>query len=460
MPPITMKKTKMDLTAGPIFSTLLTFSLPILAGTIVTQLYNVVDSIIVGQFVGEGALAAVSASGPVMNIINMFLIGLSTGSNVVIAQRTGSHDIEKLQKAVGAVAALTITVTMIVTALGLIFCRPMLHLMNTPENIMGDAAMYLTVIFIGTGGNLVYNMGSGALRGMGDSMWPFIFLTICSALNAVLDLLFVVVFHWNVWGVALATALSQVISGIGIIFRLNRGGYGISLKPKFIRFDMEETRRIIGIGLPAAIQNVGNAIANVCCQTFNNGFGTTFIAGNSIVTKIEDFSYIPTTALSTAVCTFVGQNIAAGDHPRAKRAINAAIYSLVGVGALMCAIMVAFRNILPYAFTKSTDVVFIASEGLMVLAFVSVFHGIDRVLVNAMRGAGKSVVPMITAQFGAFSRIPLGYFLAVRTGDYHGMFWAMFIASALRTAAIAIYYVCGGWKKAVADYEKKLAAKK
>ena len=448
-------RARMDLTKGPIFRTLLVFSLPILAGSVVTQLYNVADSIVVGQFVGADALAAVSAATPCMSLINMFLIGLSTGSNVVIAQRAGSHDQARLQKAIGTVASLTLIISLFVTVAGVLLTRSLLQMMQTPENVLSDAVLYLTVIFIGTSGNLIYNMGSGALRGMGDSLWPFLFLTFCSVLNVVLDLLLVAAFSMGVLGVAVATAISQLISGIGIIIRLNRGGYGVKLHWKSIRFDPGETRDVLRIGLPASIQNVGNAIANICCQTFYNSFGSIFIAGNSIVTKIEDFSYIPAVALSTAVCTFVGQNIAAMKMDRLKKGINSAILVLLGIGTLMCGIMLAFRNVLPHAFTQNADVVFVAAEGLSILAFVSVFHGIDRVLVNAMRGAGKSVVPMVTAQFGAFSRIPLVWLLAIRTGNYHGVFWAMLIASLLRTLAIMFYYFFGGWKKTVQQYLEK-----
>lgn len=283
------KKTRLDLTQGPVFSTLLRFSLPILLGCIVTQLYNVADSVVVGQFVGSDALAAVSASGPVQNIINMFLIGLSTGSNVVIAQAAGRRDEASLRKAIGTVAALTLSAAAVITVLGLILTNPMLRLMGTPENIFADSAAYLTIIFIGAAGNLVYNMGSGALRGMGDSVWPFLFLTFCSVLNLVLDLVAVVVLGWGVMGAAIATAVSQFVSGAGIIWRLNHGGYPVRLTLRAIRFDPGETKKVVSIGLPAAIQNIGNSIAAFCMMSYNNRFGSDFIAANSIVTKIDDF---------------------------------------------------------------------------------------------------------------------------------------------------------------------------
>jgi len=446
---ILARNMKTQLTEGPILKNLLIFSLPILLGSIVTELYHVADSVVVGQFIGPDALAAVSAGAPVMTIINMFLIGLSSGSNVVIAQRVGAGDEKALQKAVGTVAMLTLSASLIITVVGLLATRPLLNVLGTPENIIADSNAYLYVIFLGVTGNLVYNMGSGALRGMGDSTWPFYFLLLCSGLNVILDLIAVALLGWGVIGVAIATSVSQLISGAGILFRLNHGGYGVHLTFKDIRFDKEEGKAVAMIGLPAGIQNIGNSIAAMCVQSSANFFGSTFIAANSIVTKMENFAYIPVVAVSTALCTFVGQNIGQFKLDRIRKGINDSILVCIGVGCIMGLGMILFRRVLPLMFTQDQEVAYIASRGLMVMAVASAYHGIDRCLVNAMRGAGKSVVPMVTAQFGAFSRIPLAYFLGVRRGDYMGIFYAMAIASGLRCAAIAFYYYCGGWKRAV-----------
>ena len=445
-------KNRINLTEGPIFSSLLRFAIPILLGSIVTQLYNVADSVIVGRFVSSDALAAVSASSPVMSLINMFMIGLSTGSNVVIAQRMGAKDIDALQRAVSTVAFLTLVCSLFITIVGLAVCQPLLRLLNTPSTIFSDARLYLIIVYIGTTGNMIYQMGSGALRGMGDSSWPFLFLLLCSFLNIVLDLLAVLVLKWGVPGVALATSLAQTVSGIGVIHRLNRGGYGVQVRIRNIRPDSIESKKIINIGLPAAIQNIGNAVANLCVQSSVNFFGSTFIAANSIVTKVDDVINIPVVALSTALCTFVGQNMGQFQMDRIKKGINYSILSLTVLGAGLCGILIAFRGIFPRLFTTEQAVIAIAADGLIIMSFQCLFHGTDRCLVNAMRGAGKSVVPMITAQFGAFSRIPLAYFLGVRTGNWHGIFWALLIASFLRSAAIAIYYYGGGWKRAVAKF--------
>ena len=448
-----MNHSKSSLTEGPVFANLLRFALPILLGSIVTQLYNVADSVIVGRFVSSDALAAVSACSPSTNFINMFLVGLSTGSNVVIAQRVGAKDRDALQKALGSIACLTLFSSLLLTVTGLIITKPLLTLLGTPELIFNDSVRYMSVIFLGTTGNIVYQMGSGALRGMGDSTRPFLFLLGCSILNVVLDLAAVIFLDMGVLGVAIATAVSQMVSGIGIIMLINGGRYGVTLRLNQLKVDMKELKLVVGIGLPAAIQNVGNTIAAICVQSSVNVFGPDFIASNSIVTKVDDMINIPVVALSTALCTFVGQNMGNYDMTRIKKGINSSIASLCGLGVVMTGFIIAMRRILPRMFTDNIDVIDYASVGLFIMSFQCLFHGIDRCLVNAMRGAGKSVVPMITAQFGAFSRIPLAYFLGRKPFNFKGIFFAMLIASFLRTAAISFYYYCGGWKKAVAGFE-------
>ena len=443
------------LTEGPVYTGLLRFAVPILLGSIVTQLYNVADSVIVGRFLSSDALAAVSASGPVMSLINMFMIGLSTGSNVIIAQRVGADEDQALQRAVCTVAFLTLACSLFITVAGLAVSRPLLNLLNTPPEIFSDARFYLIIVYLGTTGNLIYQMGSGALRGMGDSSWPFYFLLLCSFLNIILDLLAVLVLDWGVPGVAAATALAQTLSGIGVIIRLNHGGYGVRVSFRNIRPDRMESGKIIGIGLPAAIQNIGNAVANLCVQTSVNYFGPTFIAANSIVNKLDDVINIPVVALSTALCTFVGQNMGLFRMDRIRKGTNFSILSLTVLGVGLCGFLIGFRHILPWIFTTEEAVIAIAADGLMIMSFQCLFHGTDRCLVNAMRGAGKSVVPMITAQFGTFSRVILAYLLGVRTGNWHGIFWALLIASFLRSAAIAVYYYGGGWKRAVQKFEQK-----
>lgn len=451
-----MAKTQLDLTQGPIFKRLMLFSLPILLGAVVTEFYNLVDAVIVGRFVGANALAAVSAASPSTNVINMFLIGLQTGASVVVAQKVGAHDRTHLQDAVDTIYALTLISSVILVVGGLLAARPMLTALNTPEEIFSDAYVYMTIVFVGSAGNLIYNVGSGVLRGMGDSTWPFIFLLCCALLNLVLDLLSVTVFDFGVAGVAAATAIAQMVSGLGIAIRLNKSNYGAKVRFAHPRIVRAEATLLAAIALPAAVQNVGNTLAALFMQSYVNFFGANFAAANNIVTKVSAFADIPIVAVSSAICTFVGQNIGKGDLKRVHKGITGSILLLIGVGVAICAGLQLLKGVIPLAFTDEEEIIFYAAYGIGVIAWVSTFNGVDRVLLNAMRAAGRSVVPMITAQFGCFSRILFGYLIAVRLGDYRGIFYSMLLASFARMAAIAVYYYCFGGKQAIDRYPQKM----
>ena len=450
------RPSKNTLMEGPILKNLILFTLPILMGTVVTQLYNLTDSVIVGNHIGAEALAAVSATSPTTNIINLFLIGLSAGSTVIIGQRIGAGDKKRLQDAINTIAIITVAFGIFITVFGLVCCKWLLKLMNTPENIINDSYAYMMMIFVGTMGNIIYFMGSGCLRGMGDSVWSFNFLCICSVCNILLDLLFVMVFDMGVFGAAVATAISQIISGIGIIFRINTGAYyGIKLSLKNLTFSKFEAKEIAFIGLPAGIQQIGNTLAAFLVQSFVNSFGSDFIAANNIVTRIDNIANIPVMAMGTALGTFVAQNVGQYNFTRIRKGINQSILSLQVVGVVMCVTLLLTCNYVPYLFNSDPEVVKIAQKGIFITCFVNLFHGVDRCLVNAMRGMGKSVVPMITAQFGALSRIPFAYFLGVKPNNQNGMFVALALASLMRSLAIALYYFCGGWNQAKASYLKK-----
>ncbi len=444
-----MPKTQMDLAEGPIFKKILLFSLPILLGAIVTELYNVVDSIIVGQFIGANALAAVSASSPSASIINMFLVGLQTGSSVVVAQKMGSRDRQHMNDAISTITSLTLLSSLIIIVGGVIAAKPILRGLNTPAEIFDDAAIYMTVIFIGAAGNLIYNIGSGVLRGLGDSTWPFLFLVLCAVLNLALDLVAVLILDIGVAGVALATAIAQFVSGVGIVIRLNTSNYGAKVDLKHLRIVKPEAMLLGSVALPAAVQNIGNTLAALFMQSYVNSFGANFAAANNIVTKLESFTTIPIAAVSAAVCTFTAQNIGRGQVQRVHKGINQSNLFLCGLGCMLCAGMYLLRDYLPYAFTTEQEVVITAARGIGIMCFVCTFNGFDRVLLNAMRAAGRSIVPMITAQFGCFSRIFFGWLLAVRTGNSDGIFYSLLLAAFARMAAIAVYYYIGSGKHAI-----------
>ena len=252
-----------DLTTGSIPKKLLMFSLPMIAGNLISQLYNVVDSIVVGNFVGSDALAAVSASFPIMMLFNAMFWGIAVGSGIVISQNFGAKRYDVLNKAVNTSFALVYISGIIITILGTAFSGPLLRLLGTPENIINDSTIYLAIIFAGTLGKMAYNIGGGILRGMGDSRWPLVFLSVSAVLNIILDLIFVVVFKWGVAGVAIATIIAHIVSGALVHMRINSGVYPVHVSLKSMRIEKDLAATIIRLGIPAAIQNVAMSLGSV-----------------------------------------------------------------------------------------------------------------------------------------------------------------------------------------------------
>ncbi len=437
---------KGDLTEGNIVSKLTLFALPLIAGNIVNQLYNVADSVVVGNFVGSDALAAVGVSFSVMMCFNALFFGLSMGAGILIAQCFGAKRQEQLQNAVNTAFSLTLILGTAITVLGVLLSRGILMLMQTPTNILDDSATYLSIIFFATIGNLVYNMGSGILRGMGDSRWPLLFLIFCSVMNVILDLVFVIFLKMGVSGVAWATLLSQYSSAVLVLLRIHFGGYAARIQFRHLRIKKESLMHILRLGLPAGIQEMAYSIGMAIVQSFSNGFGSDFIAANSIIMKVDGFAVMPMMGLGSAIATFVGQNMGAGKLDRTKKGIRAATIIVIGIGLVMGILFLGFGHYLIRAFTDNTSVIEMAMNGLRFLAFVYTIMGIGSVVSGAMRGAGASVAPMITSLCGLLVRIPVAYFVAVLPHNYMGLFVAMASAMAVNCVLISIYYFKGNWR--------------
>jgi len=438
--------TKRDLTQGSVVKKLIIFALPLMASNLIMQLYNVADSIIVGQFVGSDALAAVGVSFPVMMFFNALFMGVATGTGIVVSQFFGAKNQESLEKAVSTTFSLTMIVGGIITVIGLFLSKPLLHLLGTPDNILNDAAAYLAIIYIGTIGNMVYMIGSGILRGMGDSKWPLYFLIFSSVMNVFLDLLFVAVFGWGVPGVAWATMISHFAAGVLVYFRINKGDYGVKLSFRKLRIDAFSAKTIIRLGLPSGIQSMAMSVGSMIIQSFANRFGSNFIAANSIVMRTDGFAIMPMFAIGMAVTTFVGQNIGAGKLDRVKHGIRTAALLIIGIGAAMGVILWFSGIYLMRAFTQAEVVLEIGERGIKVLAFFYCFMGLDQCFSGAMRGAGAAVAPMTTGLLANLARIPLAYFLAVLPNDYMGLFYSMSITMVLSSTMIYIYYRKGNWR--------------
>lgn len=306
-----MRKTENSIVDGVIWKQLLLFFFPILIGTFFQQLYNTVDTVVVGQYVGKQALAAVGTTGTVINLLVGFFVGVSSGATVIVSQFFGANDRENISKSVHTSMALAIVGGVIVMVLGFVSARPVLVAMSVPAEILDDALLYMNVYYAGIIANMIYNVGTGILRAIGDSRMPLYVLIVCCLANVVLDLLFVVVFHWAVFGVAFATVLSQVISAVLIMARLMLTHESYRVELRKIRFDAGILRNVIRIGLPAGLQSVMYSFSNIFIQASINGFGTDAIAAWAAIGKIDGFIWMVMNAFGISVTTFVGQNFGA-----------------------------------------------------------------------------------------------------------------------------------------------------
>lgn len=384
-----------DMTTGPILSQVILFSLPLMVGNLFQMLYNTVDSVVVGRFVSTEALAAVGSTAMIVNIMVFFFNGFSVGAGVVIARHFGARDMKKLHTAVETTMALTFVICLLFTIIGLVWVRPMLRLMATPEDVMTDAAVYLRIYFAGISGLLVYNIGSGILRAVGDSTRPLMFLALTSILNIILDLVFVIVFHGGIAGVAYATILSQFISAGLTILLLTRSRDIYRLVWSDLHIDPAVTRQIFSVGMPAGIQSVITSISNVFVQSYVNYFGSACMAGWSCYNKLDQFMMLPMQSMSMASTTFVGQNMGAGNEDRANRGTFITVAFTEAVMAFVAIALFVLAAPATALFTQDQSVIDYGVLFLRANVFFILFNCVNHVLAGGLRGRGDARGPMV-----------------------------------------------------------------
>ena len=392
------KKTR-DMTQGTIWKHLLAFALPLMIGNLFQQLYNTVDSIVVGQFVSKQALAAVGSTTSIINMLVGFFSGVSVGAGVIISQRFGAKDPEGVHKAVHTTISLTLIIGLIGTVVGIVLAPIMLTLMKTPQDVFVEAKAYLQIYFGGISGLMLYNMGSGILRAVGDSRRPLYFLVFSSCVNIVLDLLFVLGFHMGVEGVAYATIIAQFSSAALIYFTLYRTHDVHRFQPKKLRIYPEMVRSIIRVGLPAGLQQALTSFSNVFVQGYINSFGTNCVAGWSCYHRIDQFILLPMQSISMASTTFVGQNIGHRDLERTEKGIRTAVMLSIVVTGILIGLVVIFCAPLIKIFNDDPGVV---EYGVMFIRLISPFYliiCINHIYAGALRGAGDAKAPMFIMLF-------------------------------------------------------------
>ena len=437
-----------DMIGGRIFRSIFWFSVPLLIGNFFQQLYNTVDSYVVGNYVSTSALAAVGASTPVINMLVGFFMGLSAGAGVVISQYFGAQKGHEMSRAVHASMALTALLSVIFTALGLAFTRPLLQAIGVPEDVLPHSSLYLMIYFTGIAFSLFYNMGAGVLRAVGDSTHPLIYLAVACMVNVVLDFLFVCGFHMGIAGAAIATVIAQGVSCVMVMGKLMRAKADYRVELRRIRFHKKMIRRIISFGFPAALQQSITSFSNVVVQSYINHFGTAAMAGYSATVRIDGFTQLPLQSFNMAITTFVGQNIGAKKYDRVKKGVFAAWLMSSGV-ILVCSICIfSAAPFLISIFTKDAEVIAIGSGMERIFSACYLVLPVVQILNGALRGAGLSKIPMYF-MLGSFVVLRQIYLMIAvpLTNDVNVVMAGWPITWIACAIGMAVYYFKTDWLK-------------
>lgn len=384
------------LTEGVIWKKLLMFAFPILLGNIFQQLYNAVDALIVGHFMDNSALAAVTSSGSLIFMLVGFFNGIAIGAGVVIARFYGAKDHQGLKLAVHTDIAFGLVAGVILTILGVSFTPTILQWMGTPENVLPNSISYFRFYFLGAIFVVMYNICVGILQAVGDSKHPLYYLIVSSLLNVVLDLLFVGVFRWGVWSAAFATSLSQGVSVVLCLRRLMKYDTPYRLYLRQIRFHLPTLRNVIRFGLPSGVQNSIIAFANLIVQSNINRFGDAAMAGCGSYAKVEGFAFLPITCFAMALSTFVGQNLGAKQYDRVKKGVRFGVLCSVTLAELVGVAIFFFGNDLVALFGNDPGMVAYGARQARVEALAYFLLAFSHCIAGIMRGAGKATVPMFT----------------------------------------------------------------
>ena len=387
------------MTQGSIPGLLIRFALPMAFGLLLQQLYNTVDTIVVGQFVSQQALAAVGTTGSICNMLVGFSAGLSIGSGVIISQAYGAHDEKKLHDAVHTSVSVTLILCALMTVIGILIVDPMLRFMNTPEDVFPEAHTYLVIYFAGISGLLIYNLGSAVLRAVGDSSRPLFILIAASISNIVSDLLFVIVFRMGVAGAAWATIFSQFVSGIMVLYLLTRekAAYGIRWKRLTIR--REVLRRILSVGLPSGIQQGITSFSNIFVQSYTNYFGSAAMAGWASYNKLDAYINVPAQAISMGTSTFVAQNAGAKQYRRAKKGVRTSLIMSVSITAFLALLAVLLAKQSIALFSPEAEVIRYGVFFVQLISPFYIFTCFTQTFAGSLRGIGEAKAPMYIMLF-------------------------------------------------------------
>ena len=436
-----------NMTAGGVAGHIFAFALPLLAGSFLQQLYNMVDSWVVGQYVGDSALAAVGVGFPVIFMFTSLFMGLSNGGTVVIAQFYGAGKLDRVRDAVDTIYTAFVWAAVPVTILALLAVEPILWLLRVDQSAYHDAWVYLMVVCAGLIGTIGYNLNAGILGGLGNSRSTLLFLATAAVMNIILDLTLVLWAGLGVLGVALGTIISQAFSWLFGLFYINRRYPQIAIRPFSRRFDRPLFGQIMGIGLPAGIQMSLVAVGSMVIMSKVNSYGEAYTAGYNVGYKVDQMAFLPVQSLSNALTAFVGQNMGASRLDRARRGVRVGVASAVGWSLLTAAVLIPWGPSLIAAFSETPAVIAAGTAYLRGIMPFYVLFAVFFTLNNAMRGAGESVFPMVNTVLSLILlRVPAVYLIANRFGPEY-MYYGFGVGWAVGFAATVIYYLSGRWKR-------------
>lgn len=405
-----------DMTVGPPWQRIAEFAVPMLLGNLAQQLYNTADSIVVGKYVGDNALAAVGSASPILNLLLALFVGISTGAGIVISQNFGAGDRDKLSESIGNCITLAAIASVVTMGIGVGITMPLLRLLDTPASIISWCGDYLRIFFLGAAGFTFYNILSGILRGMGDSVSALCFLLVATVLNIGLDVWFVAGFQMGVPGVALATVLAQGISAALCFLKLLRMRDVFDLKPSALRLRRDSALRIVRIGVPSGITQAIMSVAMLVVQSLTNSMGEAVIACNVIIMRVDGFAMMPNMTFGQAMSVYTGQNVGAGKLDRVNQGLKQGIAMAVGFACAITCCLLLFGRYMFALFTETAGLIELASRMMRIMAAGYITIAVTQVLGGIMRGAGDTVTPMWISLFTTIVlRVPVAYALAWAT---------------------------------------------
>ncbi|XCP85988.1 MATE family efflux transporter [Roseburia hominis] len=442
-----------DMTVGRPWENILLFTIPMLIGNIAQQLYNTVDSVVVGNYVGDNALAAVGSAGPILNLLIVLFVGISVGASIMVSQYFGARNREDLSRTIGNCITLTAVASLFVMVVATLAARPLLVMLRTPDSILDWCTSYLRILFIGVAGMAYYNILGGVLRGLGDSVSALLYLIVASVMNIILDLVFVINFDMGVAGVALATAIAQGCSAMLCLLKLLRMKDAFDLNWSYLRMTKHHSMNIIRLGVPSGVTQAILSMAMLVVQSLTNSFGEQFIAANVIVMRVDGFAMLPNFSFGTAMTTYAGQNVGAGQLDRVKQGAKQGTCMALGTSVFITMLILIFGKHLMGIFTNTQELVELSMNMMRILAFGYLAMAVTQSLSGVMRGAGDTMTPMWISLFTTIVlRVPVAYGLAYVTrsaaypmGRKESVFISLLVSWVMGAVITAIFYKRGKW---------------